>query len=81
MKKAIQSSKFQKIISKLDKSQKIILKKLIHKILENPLIGKPMRYERKGTREIYMKPFRLSYEYDQNAEILTFLHLYHKRHQ
>jgi hypothetical protein len=40
-----------------------------------------MRYERKGTREIYMKPFRLSYEYDQNAEILTFLHLYHKRHQ
>ena len=28
---------------------------------ENPELGKPMRYGRKGTRELYIAPFRLSY--------------------
>ena len=68
-------------LAQLDKSQRIKLKKLMLKIEENPKIGKPMRYERKSTREVYMKPFRLSYEYDQHEDHLTFLDLYHKKHQ
>ena len=43
------------------------------KILQDPEVGKPMRFDRKGTREIYIKPFRLSYIYDKNRDILIFL--------
>ena len=38
---------FKKIISKLDQSMKIKVKKQIKKIIENPLVGKPMRNVRK----------------------------------
>lgn len=38
-----------------------------------------MRYARKGTREVYISPFRLSYKYENN--VLTFLDLYHKDEQ
>jgi hypothetical protein len=30
------------------------------KIKDNPEIGKQMRYDKKGTREMYISPFRLS---------------------
>ena len=36
------------------------LKKQINKILENPEVGKPLKYKR-GERTIYIKPFRLTY--------------------
>jgi len=36
------------------------LKKQIIKIIENPLVGKPLRYKR-GERSLYIKPFRLVY--------------------
>ena len=52
------------------------VKKQIEKIVNNPEIGKPMRYQRKGTRELYIKPFRISYAYVD--ERILFLDLYHK---
>lgn len=70
---------FKKKVSKIkDKSQKLKVKKQIVKIVENPMIGKPMRYQRKGTREVYVKPFRLVYSFDDEVLILLFLDLYHK---
>ena len=75
------SEDFEKILSKLDKSIRIKIDKLIDKIILNPKIGKPMRYDRKGTREVYVKPFRLSYSYDKNADTLYLLDLYHKKKQ
>lgn len=54
--------------------EKII--KQISKIKNNPEIGKPMRYSRKGTRELYIPPFRLSYKVDE--ETVYILALYHK---
>ena len=59
----------------------IKLKKQIKKIIENPKIGKPMRYGRKGTRELYIKPFRLSYLYLENIDTIVFADLYHKKKQ
>jgi hypothetical protein len=38
-------------------------------------------YNRKGSRELYVKPFRLSYAYDYINEILTLLDFYHKDEQ
>tara|TARA_Y100000310_G_C20345050_1_gene651611 strand:- start:335 stop:592 length:258 start_codon:yes stop_codon:yes gene_type:complete len=45
------------------------LKKQIIKILENPEVGKPLRY-RRGERALYLKPFRLVYALRQNEIIL-----------
>ena len=59
--------------------QKII--KQIEKIKGNPNVGKPMRYDRKGTREIYIRPFRLSYLYLVKEKIVYVLDLYHKKKQ
>ena len=70
--------KFKKI---KDNSIKEQIKKKIEKIVENPEIGKPMRYARKGTREVYLGSFRLSYAYLKEEKKLIFLYFYHKDEQ
>lgn len=73
---------FQKTIGKIKDT--ILVKKVknqIRKIIENPETGKPMRYDRKGTREVYVKPFRLSYAYLKEEDKIIFLDLYHKDEQ
>lgn len=81
---------FKKTFKKIDNSYKIKVKKQINKIIQNPEIGKPMKANRKGTREVYVSPFRLFYafflsddEEDKSKEIykLVFLDLYHKDNQ
>ena len=37
------------------------IKKQIKKIIEQPEIGKPLKYSLKGERTIYIKPYRLIY--------------------
>ena len=76
-----ETDEFTKIVSKLDRHDLERVHKLVQKIIANPAIGKPMRYDRRGTREVYFKPFRISYKYDQHTDFLTFLDLYHKRVQ
>jgi len=75
------SENFEKIYKKLDKSYKTRVEKLIEKIVNNPEIGKPMKNTRKGTREVYLNPFRLSYSYSQEENKITLLDLYHKDEQ
>lgn len=70
---------FKRIVSKIkDSSIKERIVKLLYKIRNNPEIGKPMKHNRKGTRELYLHPFRLSYAYDKNNDIVVILDLYHK---
>ena len=57
------------------------VKQQIIRIIDDPAIGKPMRYSRKQTREVYIPPFRLSYCFDQSRDTLVFLALYHKDEQ
>ena len=57
------------------------VKKQIAKIIAFPEIGKPMMYSRKGTREVYISPFRLSYAYIEKEDKVVFLDLYHKDEQ
>jgi len=65
--KAIYSKEFKKDFSKIkDKSFKKKIKKQIEKIIHKPEIGKPMKYGRIGSREVYVPPFRLSYTYNKN---------------
>ena len=73
---------FRETINKLnDSSIKEKIKKQIQKIADNPEIGKPMRHNRKGTREVYVKPYRLSYSYSQEQDEIIFLEFYHKDKQ
>ena len=70
-------SEFEKNFRKIKDSsikEKIITQ--ISKIKDNPEAGKPMRYERKGTRELYIPPFGLSYKLKGNTVYI--LALYHK---
>ncbi len=73
---------FLKKVSKIKhQTIKEQIKKQVEKIIENPEIGKPMQYSRKGTRELYVKPYRLAYAYFREEEKLIFIDLYHKDEQ
>jgi len=73
---------FEKSIKKIkNNALKDQVKKQIKKIITSPEIGKPMRYGRQGTRELYVKPFRLSYLYIEKESKIVFLELYHKDQQ
>ena len=75
-------SHFEKTFEKIrDPVLREKVKKQIRKIIQNPEIGKPMRYGRKGTREAYIKPFRLSYAFLPEEDKIILLELYHKYEQ
>mgnify|MGYP001587721167 CR=1 FL=1 len=76
-----ETDSFKRVKNKLDFSYRDRLEKLVKKIIQNPEIGKPMKYERKDTREVYLPPFRVSYSYDKAMGILIFLEVYHKKNQ
>ena len=73
---------FRKTYSKIkDQGLAIKVKKQVKKIIADPEIGKPMRHARKGTREVYVPPYRLSYAYLKEENTVVFLDLYHKDEQ
>ena len=73
--------RFQKALSKTDVSTREKVLKQIEKVESNPEIGKSMRYARKGTRELHIAPFRLSYAYVRKEGKIILLDLYHKDEQ
>lgn len=72
---------FKKVYDKLDKGVKEKVAKILGRIIKNPETGKPMRFSRKGTRKLYIKPFRLSYAYLPQENKIIILDLYHKKRQ
>ena len=73
---------FLKILRKSnDASVKEKIKTQVAKLLEHPEIGKPMRYARKGTRELYIGSYRLAYAYYKEEKKIILLDLYHKDEQ
>ncbi len=73
---------FKRTVSKIkDSLLRERIEKLLLKIKNDPEIGKPMKHNRKGTREIYLSSFRLSYAYDKNNNVVVILNLYHKDEQ
>ena len=73
---------FQKDKGKFDRTPfKSTIIKLINKIILNPTVGKPMSRERGGSREVYMKSFRLTYSYSEKENMVIFLSIYHKDKQ
>lgn len=60
MVRIVPSNTFKKNIKKLNQFDRDKLEKQIRKIIENPNVGKPLKYKR-GERSLYIKPFRLIY--------------------
>ncbi|PIN93934.1 hypothetical protein COU54_01055 [Candidatus Pacearchaeota archaeon CG10_big_fil_rev_8_21_14_0_10_31_24] len=81
VKEIIRAPRFIHQVKKIDGILIERIQKLIKKIIDDPEVGKPMRFDRKGTREAYLPPFRLSYSYDKEQGILYLLEVYHKDEQ
>ena len=72
-------ARFEKTFRKIrHETVRIQLKKQIRKIIENPEVGKPMQHGRRGTRELYVAPYRLSYAWLEAHGRIILLDLYHK---
>lgn len=72
------SDKFKKEVSKIkDSKLKERLQNQIQKIAEYPELGKPLRYDLKGERTIYVKPYRLIYAYQ--GTVLYLLRFEHRK--
>lgn len=71
------TGKFEKEMKKCDNSIKEKAIKQIQKIIENPEIGKPLRYNLKGERTVYIWPFRIIYCYFGNT--IYFLRFEHRK--
>ena len=73
---------FLSVVGKIrDENEKERVKKQVKKIINDPEIGKPMSFGRKGTREVYIGSFRLSYAFIKEEGTLVFLDIYHKDEQ
>ncbi|SHO42794.1 Plasmid stabilization system [Nitrosotalea sinensis] len=72
------SDKFKKEVTKIkDNKLKGTLQKQIQNLVECPELGKPLRYNLKGERTVYVKPYRLIYAYD--GAILYLLRFEHRK--
>lgn len=62
VKNIVFTSAFERSIRKLkDVAVKERIKKQIAEIIERPEIGKPLRFEKKGERSVWLPPFRIIY--------------------
>lgn len=75
----IWTQEFEKQFKKIkDRTVQDKIEKQIKKIKNNPNFGKPLRYELKGERTIYVKPYRLLYMVERDKLIL--LRFEHRNH-
>jgi addiction module RelE/StbE family toxin len=72
------SDKFKKEVTKIkDSKLKEMLQKQIQNMVESPQLGKPLRYNLKGERTVYVKPYRLIYAYQ--GTVLYLLRFEHRK--
>lgn len=73
---------FERKVKKIKHQEfKLRIKNHIERIIKDPEMGKSMKFDRKGTREVYISPYRLSYAYLKDENRIIFLDLYHKDEQ
>ena len=69
---AVYTERFERAVKKLkDAALKERVKSQAGKILERPGIGKPLRFDLKGERSVWVPPFRIIYSWEGNT--VTFL--------
>jgi len=72
----VYTHEFRRGIKKVrDKAMQGKVKKIVQKIIDNPEVGKPLRYELDGLRSVRVPPFRIIYELTGDCLIFhTFEH-------
>ncbi len=65
-----QTHEFEKDVNKIDKNLRLILKKKIQKIINNPLLGKPLKHLSTVFSE-RVEGYRLIYKFDKNKILLV----------
>ncbi len=71
IKEIIWTQKFEQDFKKIkDRATQDKLDKQINKIRFNPSSGKALRYDLKGERTVYVKPYRLIYKIEGDRLIL-----------
>jgi mRNA-degrading endonuclease RelE of RelBE toxin-antitoxin system len=73
----IPSPQFKRSVKHLNTEQKNKLEKIIKKILNEPSIGKPLKYLR-GERSLRIKPFRIVYAFRKDTNTLYLLKFEHR---
>lgn len=64
-----------------DAKRKLMIKKQVKRIICDPSCGKPLKYGRVGTQEVYITPHRLYYHFSEKEETIYFLEISHKDEQ
>ncbi len=77
MVRTIYTEKFEKDVKKVDSFIKQKLIKQVKKIIDNSEIGKPLKYDLKGERTIYVKHYRIIYTFREG--VLIFLRFEHRK--
>lgn len=68
------TDEFKRAVKKIrDSAIKERVKKQIDEIRGRPDIGKPLRFERKGERTVWVPPFRIIYSWELETEKLCFI--------
>jgi mRNA-degrading endonuclease RelE of RelBE toxin-antitoxin system len=72
----VYTHEFRREIKKVrDKAMQGKVKKIVQKIIANPEVGKPLKYELEGLRSVRVPPFRILYEHTGDCIIFhTFEH-------
>lgn len=79
IKEIVWTQKFEREFKKIkDRATQDKIEKQIIKIKNNPNFGKPLRYNLKGERTVYVKPYRLIYAVEGSKLIL--LRFEHRNH-
>ena len=73
----IYTEKFEREFKKIDLAIKEKAKKQLTKIIKNPTVGKPLKYNLKGEKTIYVRPFRIIYSFSKGT--IYFLRLQHRK--
>ncbi len=78
--KVFYSNEFAKQLRSFrDNASKEMLNKAIEKIIDEPLSGKPLRYELAGKRSLRISHFRVIYAYKKNTGTITLHSVGHRK--
>jgi|LGVF01.2.fsa_nt_gb mRNA interferase RelE/StbE len=65
-------------IKKYDKHERVLLFKVMEKIAEDPLRGKPLRYSLKGLRRVVFKHYRIIYKLIDEDKTVFIVEIEHR---
>jgi mRNA interferase RelE/StbE len=77
--KVLYTDEFQKDIAKIKANLiRSRIKKLVQRLIDNPISDEPLKYDYAGLRSLRISPFRIIYEFNEKDKIII-LHKFEHR--